>query len=189
MALHMDENAVRANAQKIAGQAARRKSRKIWALAGLGTLAAGGAAFAAVQLFGFGSINQGAATMKNLNVVSPKLTGSLVPGQSVGGQVDVGNENDFPVKVTAIILQDSSLEATGQGCDPATVSPGGTAVANYPGQGGGAGHQINLPQAITLAPGEGKTITVSNVVSQSANASGLCGVKANFAVVASVGNP
>jgi len=191
MSLYQDETAFiaakTAEAEKIAAGAAKKKSRKIWAFAAVGTVFAGGAAFAAVQLFGFGTLDQGPATMKNLAVASPKLTGSLVPGQSVGGSVDVGNENDFPVKVTGVIIQDSSLQVSGDGCDPASLSLNGSA-ATYPGQNGGPGHQINLTTPITLNPGEGKTITVQNVVSQNAGATKLCGVKANFAVVASVGN-
>jgi hypothetical protein len=185
MSLHMDENAIRAHAADVAGKAAKRKSRKIWVLSGLGTALAGGAAFAAVNLFGFGSIEQGEATLQELEVKNVKLTGSLVPGQSVGGSADVNNKNDFAVQVTGVILKDSSLKATGKDCDPKTVAPGGS-PATYPG--GGAGHQINLASPITIPAGEGRTITAANVVSQSPNADGLCGVKADFAVVAKVGN-
>jgi hypothetical protein len=187
MTLHMDENAVRANAAKIAGKAAKRKSRKIWALAGLGTLAAGGAAFAAVNLFGFGTLEQGPATMKNLTVASPKLTGSLVPGQSVGGTANVGNENDFPVKVVAVIVKDASVQTSGADCNPNTLTLNGTAPVTYPG--GGAGHRVSLAAPVTIPAGEAKPITVANIISQQASATGLCGVKADFAVEAQVGNP
>jgi hypothetical protein len=111
MALYQDENALRTHAAEIAGTAAKKKSRKIWALASVGTVLAGGAAFAAVQLFGFGSIDAQAATLKNLDVANAKLSGSLVPGKSVGAQADVGNQNDFDVKITGVIVQDSSLVA------------------------------------------------------------------------------
>lgn len=188
MTLYTDETAIRDNVTQIAGKAAKRKSRKVWALAAVGTIFAGGAAFAAVQLFGFGSIDAQAATLKNLKVENAHLVGTLAPGQTVGGASDVTNENDFAVKVTGVILQDSSLAVTGAGCDGATVSPGGTPVASYPGSGGGAGHLITLAAPVTLAAGEAKTITAANVVSQAATASALCGVKANFAIVASVGN-
>jgi hypothetical protein len=187
MTIHLDENAIRAHAEEIAGKASKRKSRKIWALAPLGVLAAGGAAFAAVQLFGYGSIDQGAATMKDLTTSNVKLTGSLVPGQSVGGTADVTNDNDFPVSVTAIVLQDSSLQATGSGCIASTVTPGGNPVT-YPGSAGGAGHQIALPAAVAIPAHSARTITASDVVSQAASADHLCGVKANFAIVAQVGN-
>lgn len=187
MTLYSDDRAVIANAEQIAGKAARRKSRKIWVLSGLGVALAGGAAFAAVQLLGYGSIDQSAATLKDLTSQNVKLTGSLVPGQSVGGSADVTNDNDFPVTVTAIVLQDSSLQTTGSGCDPASVSPGGTAVT-YPGPQGGSGHQITLASPVLIPANTAKAITVSNVVSQSANADHLCGVKANFAIVAKVGN-
>ncbi|WP_093620599.1 hypothetical protein [Actinoplanes philippinensis] len=186
MSLHLDENAVRANAADIAGRAAKRKSRKIWAFAAVGTLMATGAAYAAVQLFSYGTISQDAATMKELNLTEAKLTGSLVPGQTVGGSVKVANPNDFPVKVTAVILKDASLQATGQGCDPATVSPGGS-VAAYPA--GGAGHKIVLAAPVTInANGGPVTVTVPGAVSQAGTATGLCAVSADFAVEASVGS-
>ena len=44
MSLHMDENAVRDRHAEIAGKSAKRKSRKVWALAAVGTLFAGTAA-------------------------------------------------------------------------------------------------------------------------------------------------
>ena len=187
MSLYTDETAIRAHAAEIAGQSAKRRSRKIWALAAVGTVFAGGAAFAAVQLFGYGSIDAQAATMKNLTVSGAHLTGSLVPGKSVGGASDVGNGNDFDVKVTGVIVQDSSLAVTGAGCDAGSLTLNGTS-ATYPGPGGGAGHLITLTTPVTIAAGEGKTVTVANVVSQASTATALCGVKANFAVVASVGN-
>lgn len=188
MALYTDETAVRTHAADIAGKSAKRKSRKVWALAGIGTLFAGGAAFAAVQLFGFGSIDAQAATLKNLTVQNVHLTGTLAPGQTVGGAADVTNTNDFAVQVTGVILQDSSLQTSGTGCDSATVSPGGTPVATYPGSGGGSGHLIALAAPVTIPAGDAKTITAANVVSQASTASALCGVKANFAIVAQVGN-
>lgn len=185
-------NVVKARAdEQVAAQVATKlKKRSRWAIPAtvIGVIAAGGAAFAAVSLFGFGSIDAEASTLKNLKVENARLTGTLAPGQSVGGAVDVYNENDFPVKVSAIILQDSSLETSGTGCDPASVAPGGSAGATYPGAGGGAGHQISLAEVVTIPAGGGKTITAANVVSQAGSASALCGVKADFAVVAAVGN-
>jgi hypothetical protein len=154
----------------------------------LAVIAAGGAAWAAVNLFGFGSIDQDEATMKDLRVEKAHLTGSLVPGKSVGGAADVYNDNDFDIQITGVILKDSSLKATGANCVPSTVTPGGSAGATYPGAGGGAGHLIAISPAITISAGGGKTISAEGVVSQSAAAKGLCGVKADFAVVASVGN-
>ena len=187
MTLHMDENAIKAHATEVAGKAAKRKSRKVWALAAVGTVFAGGAAFAAVQLFGFGSIEQGEANLKDLKVAKAALTGSLVPGATVDGSVEVKNENDFDVKVTGVILQDSSLHGTGANCDKATLSIAGSPTT-YPGQGGGSGHLISLASPVTIAKGATVAITAPNVVSQNASAKGLCGVKAKFAVVAQVGN-
>lgn len=169
-------------------ESTKRNKRKL-ALIGVPVaivLTAGGA-WAAVNLFGFGSIDSDAANLKNLTVSQAKLTGSLVPGKSVGGSAEVGNENDFDVKVSAVILRDSSLQPKGAGCDPASLTVGGT-PATWPGSGGGAGHRIELASPVTIPAGQGRNIAVANVVSQAASASALCGVKADFAVVASVGN-
>jgi hypothetical protein len=187
MSLYQDEAAIRDNATAIAGRAAKKKSRKIWGLAAFGTVFAGGAAFAAVQLFGFGSIDADAATLKSLDVSNVHLTGTLVPGSSVGGSSYVGNGNDFTVKVKGIIIQDSSLAVKGDGCDPTSLTVGG-ASATYPGSGGGAGHLINLATPVTITAGNTVEVNVPGVVSQAASATKLCGVKANFAVVAEVGN-
>jgi hypothetical protein len=187
MTVYQDERAFVAGKTEAAEKIAKRKSRKIWAFSAVGTVLAGGAAFAAVQLFGYGSIDQGAATMQNLTVSSPKLSNTLVPGKSVGGQANVGNSNDFDVKVTGFILKDASLAGQGEGCDPATLTPGGTATT-YP-VGGGAGHLIAVSPAVTIPAGQERTISAPGVVSQSATATALCGVKAEFAVVAQVGNP
>lgn len=188
MSLYQDERAIIANAEKIAGQAAKRKSRKVWTLAGVGTLFAGGAAFAAVQLFGYGTLDAEAATLKNLDVSGVQLSGSLVPGASVGGKGYVGNGNDFDVKVTAIIVQDNSVQLKGAGCDPKTLTFGGVAVASYPGQGGGPGHRIALAAPVTIQAGKTVEVKANNVVSQDASANALCGVKVNFAVEAQVGS-
>jgi hypothetical protein len=187
MTVYTDANAVRDNAIAAGTKAAKRKSRKIWALASVGTVLAGGAAFAAVQLFGFGSIDAQAATLKNLDTANAKLANTLVPGKTVDGKVDVGNGNDFDVIITGVILQDSSLHGQGTGCDENSLTPGGTATT-YPGDGGGSGHLITLAAPVTLAAGKATTITAPGAVSQKDTATALCGVKANFAVVAHVGN-
>jgi hypothetical protein len=187
MTLYSDDQAVIAHAENIAGKATRRKSRKIWILSGLGVALAGGAAFAAVQLFGYGSIDQSAATLKNLDTANAKLASSLVPGKTVNGLVDVGNQNDFDVVATAVIIQDSSLAVTGTGCDINSLTLGGSATT-YPGTGGGSGHQITLAAPVTIPAGTAKTLTVPNVVGQNASATALCGVKGSFAIVAHVGS-
>lgn len=186
MTLYQDENAVITNARQTAGKAARRKSRKIWVLAGLGTALAGGAAFAAVQLFGYGSIDQGAATLKDLTIADAKLTNTLVPGATVGGTGQVTNDNDFAVQVTGLIIKDAGLQGTGAACTASTLTPGGTPTT-YPT--GGTGHLITLASPVTIPANSVRTVTVPGVVSQASNATGLCGVKADFAVVAQVGNP
>lgn len=188
--VYMNDEPVSATPARDAGKAKHRKKVIIGSVVAAAILTPG-IAWAAYNLFGFGEINSAAATTDNLIVSNPRLAGKLVPGQTVGGAAEIGNSNDFAVTVKTLILQDSSFQTTGTGCDTNSVHPGGTAAASgYPGEGGGAMHTITIPAAnqITLAPGETKTLTVPGVVSQDASATELCGVKAKFAVSASTGS-
>lgn len=187
MSLHLDENAVRDHAAQIAGKSAKRKSRKIWALAGVGTLFAGSAAFAAVALYGSGTFESTTAELKPLTVRANtgKFTKSLVPGATVGATGVIENPNDFPVQVTAIVMQDSGYEVTGNGCKPETLQPKG--VLDTYGE-AGHGYRILLASPKTIGAGGAETITLAEVLSQTAEADALCAVKANFGIIAKVGS-
>jgi hypothetical protein len=149
------------------------------------------AAWAAVTLFGFGTFDADAATTQNLTVnnATAHLTGKLVPGATVGAKADVTNPNDFPVSVTGVLVQNNSVAVS-----PATPACAdsvhliGTAGPTYPGTGGGASTKQDSGAPVTIAPGATVTITVPQSVKQDASATTLCGVHANFAVVAQVGS-
>lgn len=151
----------------------------------------GGTAWAAVELFGFGSFNSAAATTQELTVVQNTgvLTSSLTPGNTVGAKADVHNPNDFPVTVTAVILRNSTLTVTAKApataadqtsCEQ-TVHPVGTA-GTWPGSGGGAGTVQAIAANVTIPAGQTRTVTVPAAVKQEDTGTALCGVHADFAV-------
>lgn len=150
------------------------------------------AAWAAVNIFGFGSFDGAAATTQNLTIDSgtAQLTGSLTPGNTVGAKANVHNPNDFPVTVTAIILKNSSLTATAKApagpgdqdsCN-ATVHPVGTATT-YPGS-SDAGTKQAISENVVIPAGQSRQVTVPAAVKQDAAGTALCAVHADFAVVA-----
>jgi hypothetical protein len=143
------------------------------------------AAYAAVQIFGFGQIDSAAAATLNLNVDSnsAQLVHTLAPGQTVGAKVAVNNPNDFPVKVTSVLIQDSSLHGQGTGCDESTLHPVGVAGPAYPGAGGGTSTKLTS-DPVTIAGGTSVWVNVPQAVKQDVTANAMCGVKAKFAVTA-----
>jgi hypothetical protein len=186
MSLHMDENAVRDRHAEIAGKSAKRKSRKVWVLAAVGTLFAGSAAFAAVQILGSGTFESTAAELKPLTVRADtaKFTKSLVPGATVGATGVIENPNDFPVQVTAIVVKEEGLQASGPGCKPNTLHLKGV-KDNY--GAAGTGYKIAVTPK-TIGAGGADWVTAAEVLSQDEKADALCTVKANFTIVAQVGS-
>lgn len=149
-----------------------------------------GVAWAAIELFGFGSIDAAAATTQNLTVnnSSAQLTGKLVPGSTVGSKATVTNPNTFDVKVTGVILKVDSLAVTPNSAEcNTTVHPIGTATT-WPGTGGGAGLLQTVAEQVTIPAGQTVWVEVPEAVRQDASASTLCGVKADFAVRGQVGS-
>lgn len=133
MTLHQSENVLRHQAETIIGDAertAKRRSRKIWALAAVGALVAGGGvAFAAALL----SSNEAQATLDKGSVAqlvldNAQFTGPLWPGMSTGLKFRVQNNNPFPATVTKIELNGTSTttcnlaQLTGPAADVGTVS-------------------------------------------------------------------
>lgn len=142
------------------------------------------AAYAAVQLFGFGTLDSAAATTQNLTVnnESAQLVGKLVPGSTVGAKAVVNNPNDFPVTVTAVIVRNSSLAVTPNTADcQNTVHVIGSATT-WPGDGGGAGTLQAIESNVTIAAHSAGWVTVPQAVKQDESATTLCGVHAEFAV-------
>lgn len=173
----------------------RKWTRKQMIVAGVvgGALILPPAAYAAVKIFGFGSFNSAAAVTQNLTVdnSTAKLTPSLTPGNTVSAQANVTNPNDFPVTVTGIILKNSTLAVTAKApataadqtsCEQ-TVHPVGT-PGTFPGDAGGTGTVQAIAANVTIPPGQTRQVTVPQAVKQDDSGTALCGVHADFAVVA-----
>ncbi len=156
-----------------------------------------GAAWAAVNIFGFGNFEAAAAANGTLQIVdgTAGLTKTLAPGQTVGVKGNVKNTNDYDITVTDLYVKKAGLQVTGG--DNATVCKvsfaGGTDAA-YP-KADGSGFEANgtavkfeLATPAVIPAGFTKQITVADVIKQDASATKMCGVKADYAVGAKVGN-
>jgi hypothetical protein len=141
------------------------------------------AAYAAYQLFGYGQINSAAATTQNLTVdnTSAQLTKKLVPGATVGAKAVVTNPNDFPVTVTGVIVRKSTLAVTPNdtACQTSVHIVGSDTT--WP-DGGGDAYLQQIEENVVIQPGQSAWVTVPNGVRQDADATVLCGIKADFAV-------
>jgi hypothetical protein len=183
--VHYSENVVRDQA----AQAVKKKTRK-WAVlgAGLGVALAGGAAWAAVTLYGAGDADVAATELKPLTVDNIQTTGPLLPGETVGAKGAVHNPNAFPVRVTAVIIRAEGLQGVGAGCnEPGVLIPKGT-PGNY-GTGIGQGWKTTLTEPVTVAKnGGGSWVEIEQAVAQKAGTTMTCGFKAKIAVEALAGN-
>lgn len=155
------------------------------------------AAWAAVELFGFGSINAAASTTSNLTVNgTPTLDHKLVPGQTVGVSGSIHNPNDFAVTVNQVILRNASLHATPpSGSTEAqckiSLAGGTSGSTSFPPHGGASaepGTVFTLASPVNVPANGDANVTVPNVVKQDASASILCGFTADYAVRAQVGS-
>lgn len=162
----------------------RSKKQFLVAVSLVAALALPAAAWAAVELFGFGTLDAVAATTQNLTVnnKTAQLVGKLIPGKTVGAKADVTNPNDFPVTVTAVIVLDKSLAVTPDlpACQMSVHIVG--TPTTWPAAGGGAAWLQKVKENVTLLPGETKSVEVPLAVKQDLGASVLCGVHAEFAV-------
>lgn len=161
-----------------------KRKKVITASALVGALMVPVAAWAAVELFGYGRIEAGAATVSNLTVdnSSAVLTAKLLPGTTVGAKANVTNGNDFPVTVTAVIVRNSTLAVTpnSAGCVNSVHVVG--SATTWPGAGGGVGTLQAIAENVTIPAGGTKTVTVPQAVKQDESATVLCGISADFAV-------
>ncbi len=169
---------------------ARRKAKKwgrkrtVAVVTALVLAGGAGSAFAAYQLFGFGSVKSDVAVTKGLTVQSStaKLTKQLVPGSTAGVTVEVTNPNDFPVTVTGVVASTSSLKIDGNSKDClTTVKLVGTA-GKYPGPDGGEGTIMKIEKNVSILPGNSGTVTVPEFVKQDPSGTALCSIAADFAV-------
>lgn len=183
MGLHKSKNAAAAGSTS-----SKRWSRKkiVAVVAGGVILATGGTAWAAYALFGYGTLDASAATTQGLTVdnSTAKLTGTLVPGQTVGAQADVHNPNDYPVTVVAVLVKDSTVATVGGGDCNSTVHIIGTPGSTWPGSGGGTATKQAIASTVTIPANQTKVVTVPQAVKQDASANSLCGIHADFAVQA-----
>jgi hypothetical protein len=174
MSLHMDENAVRDRAAEIAGKSAKRKSRKIWALAAVGTLVAGGgAAYAAILL----QSNETQATLAKGNAVplvldSAQFTGPLFPGMSTGLKFRVQNDNPFPAQVKKIEVNGTSTTT----CNPAQLSGPAAGVGTV------SGLTLTLTDAVEIPANSDKWVEYSKVINLAPAAPDSCAIVAKFKV-------
>lgn len=154
----------------------------------VGFLAAGTAAFAAVTLFSSAHVAAAAAVPNPLTVDQVQFANTLLPGGSANVKGTVHNPNDFPVKVTAVIVLAAGAHGVGPGC--AGLSIGGI-FGSFAINGSGDtadGFKTTLPAPVTIAANSAEFVEVPNVVAQAAGATSLCGFEADIAVVATAGN-
>lgn len=159
-----------------------------------GTVLAGGAAFAAVTIFGGGHAAVAAAVPNALTVDNVQFTSTLLPGGSANVKGDVHNPNNFPVKVTDVIVVDNA-NTHGVGpvadCGPGKLTVNGVhnsyAISSSGPNVDGWKFHLGTPVSIA-ANGGGATIEVANAVTQAALTQSFCGFDADIAVVATAGN-
>jgi hypothetical protein len=186
VSLHVSDAAVTAQAK----QMAKKKSRKYTVVGGgLAVLLAGGAAYAAVQLFGFGDASVNASATQNLTIDNFETLTPLYPGATVGAKAIVHNPNNFPVKVTSVIIRKEGLSGKGAGCDESTLHAKGVYNANYgPGVGEGWKTALTGSAQKVIAPNSAEWVSIPEAVSQDESATVMCGFNAKIAVTAQTGN-
>jgi hypothetical protein len=165
------------------------KKRTIGGVIG-GFLLAGGAAFAAITLFGAGHVAAAATVPTPLTVDSAEFVTTLLPGGAADVRGIVHNPNTFPVKVTSVIIKDAGAVGTGTGCQNTTLHIGGTSGTYAVSSTGPsvAGHQFILASTVSIAAGGAEWVTVPAAVSQDATATAFCGFDADVAVTATAGS-
>lgn len=177
------DNVVRAHAKT----AVKKKTRKYAVIgAGLATVLGAGAAYAAVQLFGYGNADVNASTVQSLTIDNFQTVSPLYPGATVGVKAAVHNGNNIPVKVTAVIIEQDGLNGKGVGCDAGSLHPQG--VEGDYGTGIGHGWKTVLSSPVAIPPNGAAWVQIDNAVSQDSAATAMCGFTAKVAVTAQTGN-
>jgi hypothetical protein len=156
----------------------------------IGAVLAGGAAFAAVTLFGGGHVSAAATVPTALTVDGAEFVTPLVPGGSADVRGVVHNPNTFPVKVTSIIIKDQGAVGSGAPCVDSTLHIGGEAGSFAISTSQNAqGHRFVLTTPVELAANGGAAyVTFPGAVSQDSGATAFCGFAADVAVTATAGN-
>lgn len=154
-------------------------------------VATGGAALAAVLIFGFGQASVAATATQNLTVDNIDVTAPLLPGGTVGAKGIVHNPNNYPVKVSAVIIRaDGATGVPAASCGfPAVLTPKGVFNANYgPGIGAGWKTAIAAGDQVTVPANGAAWVSIPEAVSQAAGSTSMCGFTASIAVEALAGN-
>ncbi len=152
------------------------------------------AAWAAVSIFGFGTIQAAAATTPTLTIDDTTyptvIEPQLAPGQDAGVKIAVKNPNGYKVTVNSVIIKNGSLSTTGGTAGQCQVTVNGTSAAfpNADGTTNGAGKKVDASEAVELNPNEVKYVTFPAVFHQDASATKICNPGADFAVVGTAGS-
>lgn len=163
MTLHASDAAVTAQAKNLA----KKKSRKYVALGAAAVLlTTTGGAWAAMTIFGEGSVSAEAYQAKGLTVTDTKLSKKLHPGAEADIIMKVTNPNPFPVKVTQIARTGNPTDVSA-GCDMSKVS---SPVTQTP-----AAYDIPADEQVTVGAEGEATVKVLKVVKLDLSATAGCG--------------
>ena len=156
-----------------------------------GAVLAGGAAYAAVSLYSSARVAVGATVPNALTVDSTEFVGTLVPGGSAGVKGMVHNPNNFPIKVTEVIIKNNaSTKGVGADCGPGKLSVAGTDGQHVVAADGteAQGWKTVLDAPVEVTPNGAAWVEIPAVVTQAAGSTSFCGFEADLAVVATVGS-
>ncbi|WP_203843753.1 hypothetical protein [Winogradskya humida] len=98
----------------------------------------------------------------------------------------VTNHNTFEVTATSLAVDDTSLVVKEPGCSVSQFKLSGLRSTGFPGTTHSA-RDLSLSPPVKIPPGEARTVTTPEVVSQDGKDGALCGVKLDFAAVAMAG--
>jgi hypothetical protein len=174
MTLYSDDRAVIAHAEEIAGKATKRKSRKVWLLAGAGTLlAGGGVAFAAMLISSnTASATVAAGTASPVEITQPAFSGKLYPGTSVDLTAVVHNPNPFPVTLSSIKMEGTPTITCASEQEKSMLSgPMGSASTVALGD-----------DKVDLQPGEYGHLTLHKAIKLDKAATAGCGLTVSFSL-------
>jgi acyl dehydratase len=177
MTLYQDEQAFITAKTDAAEKVAKRKSRKVWALAAVGTLfAGGGVAFAAIMLQ---SNETEAALAKGtaapLVLDNAEFTKPLFPGTSTGLKFRVANSNPFPATIDKIVLNGTSTTT----CNIAQLTGPAAAVGTV------NGLTLTLTNPVSVPANDNVTFEYPKVVTLAPAATDSCAIVAKFKVTGS----
>lgn len=123
-------------------------------------------AYAAMTIFGNGSVTAEAYQSQGLTVSEEHLSKSLFPGAEADIVMRVTNPNPFPVKVTRIELAGDPTNVTA-GCDLSKVS----------GPVAGTAYDIPVASQGTVPAGDNSVITIPKAIKLDLSATQGCGFK------------